>query len=375
LDIHRNNLNNRIAQDNFSKELVRWYRTHHRKLPWRETSDPYKIWVSEVMLQQTTVPAVLSYYKKWLELFPDVQALARAPLPKILKTWEGLGYYQRARNLHRAAKIINEKHAGYVPQNYEDLLALPGFGPYTAAAVLSIAYDKPYPVLDANVRRVLMRLAGLKKGHNSQTDKRLLLYLATLIPKTSPGEFNQAVMEVGALICRPKNPRCLLCPLQRFCLAYKKGEQEVIPAPKKRSYNKIEAVVGVIKNRGKYLLQKRPSPGLLADLWEFPGGKRKEGETLAAALRRELREELGAEVRGEKFLLKVRHAYTQFQVTLSAYECRLQDKPRLKRDSQRWVSLRALKQYPFPSGSAKIVRFLEERDRRVSGHGLGLKKV
>jgi A/G-specific adenine glycosylase len=351
---------------NLPAELVGWYRAHHRKLPWRKTSDPYKIWVSEVMLQQTTVPAVLSYYHNWLELFPDLQTLGRAPLQTVLKAWQGLGYYQRARNLHRAAQVINEQHAGSVPQQYEDLMALPGFGPYTAAAVLSIAYDKPYPVLDANVQRVLMRLSCIKNESHSPTKKKFLLYLKTLMGKESPGEFNQALMELGALVCRPKSPRCLLCPLQRFCLAYKNGEQEVIPAPKKRRYKKIEAVVGIIKPSSRYLIQKRPPSGLLADLWEFPGGKRKKGETLEGALRRELKEELGAEIRDVKFLLNVQHAYTQFQVSLYAYECKLQNKPHLKRNSQRWVSLEALKKYPFPSGSAKIVRFLEERDKQVS---------
>jgi len=318
------------------------------------------------MLQQTTVPAVLSHYRSWFKLFPDVQALARAPLQKILKAWEGLGYYQRARNLHRAARLISKEHAGSVPKTYKDLLALPGFGPYTAAAVISIAYNKPYPALDANVRRILMRLSCLSTEPDSRMENHFLRDLAALMRETRPGEFNQAMMELGALVCRPKNPSCLLCPVQRFCLAYKKGKQEVIPAPRKRNYRKIETVVGIIKESGKYLIQKRPSTGLLAGLWEFPGGKRKKGEAREAALRRELREELGAEVKEEKFLLKIRHAYTQFQVALYAYECTLRSKPRLRKDSQRWVAPGALKRYPFPSGSAKVVRFLEKRNSQVS---------
>jgi A/G-specific adenine glycosylase len=368
-------LKHTTAGSHFAKGLLSWYRHNHRKLPWRETSDPYRIWVSEVMLQQTTVPAVLPYYQKWFELFPNVQALARARPRKVLKAWEGLGYYQRARNMHCAAKLIREKHAGYIPRNYEDLIILPGFGPYTTAAVLSIAYGKPYPVLDANVRRVLLRLAGSRKERCSPSEGELLRDLAALMPRTNPGEFNQALMELGALVCKPRIPRCLLCPLQQFCLAYENGEQEIIPPPRKRCYQKIEAVVAVIKQSGKYLIQKRTSPGLLAGLWEFPGGKKKDGETLEAALRRELREELGVEVKAVNFLLRTQHAYTQFQVTLHAYECSLQDKPPLQRNSHRWVSLRDLKQYPFPSGSAKIVRFLEERDRRALDPGPASKKV
>jgi A/G-specific adenine glycosylase len=368
-------LKHTTPRSHFTKGLLSWYRRNHRKLPWRETSDPYRIWVSEVMLQQTTVPAVLPYYQKWFKLFPDILTLARARPQKVLKAWEGLGYYQRVRNMHRAAKLIREKHAGYIPRSYEDLITLPGIGPYTAAAVLSIAYGKPYPVLDANVRRVLSRLAGSHNERGSPSERELLRDLGALMPRTNPGEFNQALMELGALVCKPRSPRCLLCPLQRVCLAYENGEQEIIPPPRKRRYQKIEAVVAVIKQSGKYLIQKRMSPGLLAGLWEFPGGKRKDGETLEAALRRELKEELGVEVKSVTLLLRTQHAYTQFQVTLHAYECSLQDKPPLQRNSHRWVSLRALKRYPFPSGSAKIIRFLEERDQRALNPGPASKKV
>ncbi len=318
------------------------------------------------MLQQTTVPAVLPYYRNWFQLFPDVRALARARLPKVLKAWQGLGYYQRARNLHTAARVVSREHAGSIPQSYDELLALPGFGPYIAAAVSSIAFNKPSPVLDANVRRVLMRISCLRRELNSKMEKQLLRDLSTLMQETRPGEFNQAMMELGALVCKPKNPSCLLCPVQRFCLAYKEGKQEVIPAPRKRNYRQIETVVGIIKKSGKYLIQKRPSTGLLAGLWEFPGGKRKKGETREGTLRREIREELGAEVKEAKFLLNLRHAYTQFRVSLYAYECVLRRKPRLTGDSHRWVALEDLKLYPFPSGSAKVVRFLEKRNSQVS---------
>jgi A/G-specific adenine glycosylase len=346
-----------------SRELIRWYRAHHRKLPWRETRDPYKIWVSEVMLQQTTVPAVLSYYQKWLEQFPDIPTLARAPRQEILKAWQGLGYYQRAKNLHRAARLINRHHAGMIPQEYAELIALPGFGPYITAAVLSIAFNQPYPALDANVRRLVMRLAGIKGKVSSGIDKILRRQIALFFPSNHAAEFNQAMMELGALVCKPRNPMCLLCPGQRFCRAFEKGEQEIIPAPRKHISHKIEAVVGIIQKDGKYLIQKRPSSGLLADLWEFPGGKRKKGESRVETLRRELREELGAEVTDEQMLIKVRHAYTQFNVTLHAFACKLKTRPDLNKARHRWVSLRSLEKYPFPSGSAKIVRFLEQKKR------------
>ena len=353
------------------EELVRWYRIHHRNLPWRDTKDPYRIWISEVMLQQTTVAAVLPYYEKWLRLFPDMPALARSSREKVLKAWEGLGYYQRARNLHEAARIMSRENDGRVPDDYKRLIRLPGFGPYIAAAVLSLAYGLPFPVLDANVRRLMMRLRGVHGKFGPRTDRKLLEKIRDIFPARGSGEFNQALMELGALVCRPRNPSCLLCPVQPFCLAFKRGQQEVIPTPVKRDFKKIETVVGIFKEGKRYLIQRRPQNGLLAGLWEFPGGKKEKGETLRAALQRELREELSAELEKERFLLKVRHAYTRFQVTLYAYECEFASRPELNRRRHRWVTLRAMKNYPLPSGSAKIVRFLEEResqtDRRPKG--------
>lgn len=313
------------------------------------------------MLQQTTVQAVLPYYRRWLELFPDLMTLAHSPLQKILKAWQGLGYYQRAKNLHLAAKLIIEKFAGRIPDRYEDLSSLPGVGPYTAAAVLSIAYGQPYPVLDANVRRVVMRLAGMKEERSSKNHIILSSRLKSIFQEKIPGIFNQALMEFGALVCKPKSPRCLLCPLADFCLAFQRGEQEIIPQPKNQRCQRIEAVVAVVQEDGKYLIQKRPSSGLLADLWEFPGGKKRPGETLKEALSREIREELSTGIKGCRFLLRVQHAYTQFRVTLYAFECRLERKPKSGKRALRWITLPELRQYPFPSGSAKIIKFLEER--------------
>ena len=345
----------------FRKKIFRWYAQHARELLWRNSRDPYKIWISEVMLQQTTVQAVLPYYEKWMKTFPDIESLSGATSQKVLKTWQGLGYYQRAKNLHKASKIINDKHQGRIPQDYEELRNLPGFGPYITAAVLSIAFGKPFPVIDANVRRLLMRIRGARGEAKPQNDRKLLRFLKPYFPQNKAASFNQALMELGALVCRPKNPSCLLCPLRDFCQAFKDGEQEVIPRPKKRDYRKIDAVVAVIEKNGRFLIQKRPSKGLLADLWEFPGGKRKTGETLEEALHREIKEELQSEVLDEKLLIKVHHAYTQFQVSLYAFQCRLVKEPCLSKNRHRWVTLQGLKSYPFPSGSAKIIKFLEQR--------------
>ncbi len=347
----------------FRKKLKSWYSAHHRDLPWRQTRDPYKIWVSEIMLQQTTVPAVIPYYMRWMEVFPNIFALSNAPLQKVLKVWQGLGYYQRAKNLHKAAKIIVRDHGGQVPQNYDDLRKLPGLGPYTTAAVLSIAFDKPFLTIDANIRRVLMRLLKKTQKPTLAIDRDLQHAFSPILPKKHSGIFNQALMELGSLVCRSKNPLCLLCPVPDFCGAYKAGVQEVIPIPAKRSYKKIDAVIGIIEKNGKFLVQKRPSSGLLADLWEFPGGKINKQETAEQALKREIKEEIGAEILHERFLTKVRHSYTQFQVSLHAYSCDLKKDPILDRNRHRWVSLRGLRQYPFPSGSAKVIEFLERAER------------
>jgi A/G-specific adenine glycosylase len=347
----------------FSRRLLKWYTEHQRKLPWRQTRDPYKIWISEVMLQQTTVPAVIPYYKKWISQFPDVQTLSAAPLQQILKVWQGLGYYQRAKNLHRSAQILLDEHEGKIPEDYEELIKLPGFGPYTTAAVLSIAYDKPFPVIDANVRRVWMRIMGKRKESTPRVDKDILKFMKPFLPPAKMGSFNQAMMELGSLVCRPKSPHCLLCPVQKYCKAYTIGEQEIIPRPQKRSYRKIEAVIGVMEKQGKYLIQKRPPTGLLSDLWEFPGGKRRKDETLEQALRREIKEELDADVDRIQLLTQVNHSYTQFQVKLFAFQCLFKTDPSLSKDGHRWVSLKGMRNYPFPSGSAKIIQFLEKREK------------
>jgi A/G-specific adenine glycosylase len=354
------------AERGFSRKLTTWYRAHYRKLPWRKGADPYRIWISEIMLQQTTVRAVIPYYERWTGLFPDMGTLARAPLQKVLRAWQGLGYYQRARNLHRSARILVRDHAGRIPDDEKTLGGLPGFGPYTTAAVLSLAYGRPLPVVDANVRRVLMRIMNLQGQASARMDKTIRAFLLGVLPAREPGLFNQALMELGALVCRSRNPQCLLCPVQDACLAAQEGTQEVIPQPGKRTTKKVAAAVAVIEDRGRLLIQKRPPSGLLAGLWEFPGGKIKGGESPEAALRREVREELGARVRHARFLTTVKHAYTQYEVTLHVFSCRLAGPGPVMTPDRRWVSLRSIRRYPLPSGSVKIVDFLAARNAKTA---------
>jgi A/G-specific adenine glycosylase len=310
------------------------------------------------MLQQTTVTAVLPYFERWSAVFPDLRSLAKAPLRRVLREWQGLGYYQRARNLHRAAAVVLREYGGRVPDDEATLRTLPGFGPSTTAAVLSLAYGRPLPVIDANVRRVLMRVLGLEGPAGPRVDRTLLAFLAKVFPAAKPGDFNQALMELGALLCRSRNPQCLHCPVRFACRAAREGTQEIIPRPRSLKLEEIEAVVAIIARDGRYLIQQRADKGLLAGLWEFPGGKVEPGESLTAALKREVREEVGVEVRILRRLATVPHAYTRFRVNLHPFVCALRDpvfEPGLRR---RWVTLAAIGRYPLPSGSVRIVDIL-----------------
>ena len=308
------------------------------------------------MLQQTTVAAVIPYYERWIKQFPTVESVAEAPLQKILKAWQGLGYYSRARNIHRSAAMILSEHQGKIPQDPQVLRKLPGFGPYTVGAVLSIAYDLRQPIIDANVRRVVMRQQGTEGFADTSQDKNIFLFLDDVMPKKRNDIFNQALMELGALVCRNREPLCIICPVRQNCEAYRKGLQEIIPVPKKREIKDVNAVIGIIKHRGKYLIQRRPSKGLFADLWEFPGGKIEKGESPEEALRREVKEEVGADIGAANFLFTVNQFYTQFRANLQVWACdAVRPEKILVSDVRRWVPAKDFSKYPMPSGSAKIV--------------------
>jgi A/G-specific adenine glycosylase len=314
------------------------------------------------MLQQTTVATVILYYKKWIKIFPTVKNVAQAPVAKVLKAWQGLGYYQRARNIHKTACIISGFFGAKLPCDYETLRKLPGFGPYTTGAVLSIAFDKRFPIIDANVRRVLMRVLALKGLADTSRDKIILDFLDKVLPQRKVGIFNQALMELGALVCRSSEPLCYGCPVKSCCQAYKKDLQDVIPTPRIRDIKKIEAVAAVIRHRGRYFIQQRRSSGLLAGLWEFPGGKIEREESPRDALRRELKEELGVDLVQDKYLLVVKHAYTKFKVWLQV--CCAEVKPLPKTDkTHKWVRYGEFRKYPLPSATAKIVEYLKKNKK------------
>lgn len=350
--------------------LLTWYQEEKRRLPWRETEDPYPILVSEFMLQQTQVKTVIPYYTRWLKSFPTVQKLADATESRVLKHWEGLGYYSRARNLHRTAKMITERFQGKVPDTLKAILELPGVGRYTAGAVLSIAFDKKTPVLDGNVKRVLSRWFCLpENGGTPQSENRLWQVAEGILPEKSPGDFNQALMELGATVCLPKNPLCLLCPTSASCQAQKKGVQEKFPPAKiKSTAKKIEVSAAVIYRNGKTYIQQRPKQGLMAGLWEFPGGKIEKNETPEDCLHREIKEELGIKIRIKEKIMTIKHSYTQFRVTLHVYLCSHQaGKIRATScDQWKWVAAKEMDQYPFPAANVKIINYLQKNS--LNGH-------
>ncbi len=307
------------------------------------------------MLQQTTVATVIPYYKRWFHLFPTLEALAAAPLAKVLKAWEGLGYYHRARHLHASARFFAEEHGGRVPSDPDILRRAPGFGAYTTGAVLSIAYQKRLTIIDANVRRVVSRFLGLKGKEGRGLQEAIEAFLQKALPLRRPGDFNQALMELGALVCKPLNPLCPSCPVSLDCLARRKGWQDVIPVQKIKSIEKIRAVVGLIRHQGKLFMQQRSVSGLLAGLWELPGGKIKDNEDAATALRRELKEELGVLTKGSKRLFSIKHAYTRFQVHLDVWRCDVEPMPKTDK-THRWVKKGRTGALPMPSATVKILQ-------------------
>jgi len=346
----------------FQRSLLEWYHRHQRQLPWRTTKDPYRILVSEIMLQQTQVQTVIPYYHRFLKTFPSFQSLARAPLQRVLKLWEGLGYYSRARNLHALAKAVVRAHDGHLPSTYDELKALPGIGRYTAGAILSIAFDKDYPVVDGNVMRVLARYFAIRGDiRKPATQSEFWNLVEKLLPHGKAGDFNQAIMELGATICTPKNPTCPRCPLRHSCQARRQNLQDVLPVKKKAAATPhFHIGAGVVRRGDKILISQRPLKGLLGGLWEFPGGKQEPGESLRDTVRREIKEELGINIEVGKKLAEIDHAYSHFKITLHAHECayRSGQVQALGVRAWRWVKPHELKRFAFPAANQPIIQKL-----------------
>ena len=342
-------------------QLLNWYAQSGRQLPWRNIDDAYAIWVSEIMLQQTQVKTVQPYYTRWLAEFPTVEALAAAELQTVLKVWEGLGYYARARNLHRAAQDVVAQHGGQIPQDFAQLMALPGIGRTTAGGILSSAFNLPYAILDGNVKRVLARLTALEVP-----PARVLTALwelsERLLDLHNPRDFNQALMDLGATLCTRRQPDCPRCPWQFHCRAYNLNVQSEIPMaePKGPLPHKQIGVAVIWNDQNQILIDRRKQEGLLGGLWEFPGGKIEPNETVEDCIRREILEELGIHIEVGERLCTVTHTYSHFKVTLNVHHCtHLSGDPQpIECDEIRWVMLDALEEYPFPKANIQIIEAL-----------------
>jgi A/G-specific adenine glycosylase len=349
----------------FRRRLLNWYSSNQRHLPWRKTKDPYRIWISEVMLQQTQVLTVVPYYLDFLKVYPTIKHLAEANTQQLLRIWAGLGYYSRARNLHQAALKIVHFHGGKFPETYPELVSLPGIGRYTAGAILSIAFDLPYPVLDGNVVRVLTRLFALRGDPKGTELQRVLWkYAEKLVPAKSPGDFNQALMELGATVCSPRQPRCLLCPWQTECLARREGVQELFPEKSKVPVvERSSSAVAVVFRRKCVLIVRRSQGRLFRDFWEFPGGEFNGVRNIRSALATKIKNDLGLRIRVLDLLATIKHSVTQHRITLQAYRAELQTSTAVdpRRSTARWVKPAELRKYPFASASSQIVELLQSR--------------
>lgn len=336
--------------------LVDWFRARDRDVPWRGETDPYRVWIIEVMAQQTRIATVRERYGDFLDTFPDVESLANAELDSVLKAWEGLGYYSRARNLHTAAKQVVDHRGGSFPRTPEELRQLPGVGPYTAGAIASLAFGLPEPAVDGNVRRVVARLLDADDPSPGTLDRVVRAMLVAV--DEPPGEVNQALMDLGGEICTPRKPRCGACPLAARCLSRRRGTQEERPKRKTRTELPHHPIaVAVVRRRGRILICRRPIDGLLGGMWEFPGGKIEPGETPEAAAARELREEMCVEAAIGRPIAIVPHAYSHFRITLHAFEAAwTAGEPCGRAASEwRWVKTGELRDYAFPAANRTIL--------------------
>ncbi|HPF20281.1 MAG TPA: A/G-specific adenine glycosylase [Syntrophomonas sp.] len=339
------------------KMLLSWYDQEKRDLPWRRCRDPYAIWISEIMLQQTRVETVRDYYRRWMERFPDIKSLAQADVDTVLKMWEGLGYYTRARNLHKAARLMVEASDGNFPSSYLEILALPGIGSYTAGAVASIAFDQPTPAVDGNVLRVMSRLFALPDIARPDVQAAIKKEVAEGFPDQRAGDYTQALMELGALVCVPRRPLCERCPLTGLCQAFAQNAQGLWPLVKeKKPGREVKRLVAVIRQGDAILLHRRQPTGLLAGLWEFPGVEGSRKQELAVRFA----EEFGMQLKVGQHVLDAIHVFTHLQWQMKVYEATLVGDADLSGQPDfKWVRIDEIEQLAIPTAFQKIKQRLQ----------------
>lgn len=354
--------------------LLRWYDANRRDLPWRRTRDPYAIWISEAMLQQTRVETVIPYWERFLEVFPTVEHLAGASLDDVYTVWTGLGYYSRARNLKHAAETVVAEHGGRLPDTAEGLETLKGIGRYTAGAVASIAFDREAPLVDGNVIRVFARLLGIREDSAAKSVvDRMWVEAAALVKGERPGDLNQALMELGATVCTPRNPHCLACPIRDHCDAHATGDAGSLPVKKpKAKQTRMRAVAAWLERDGRVLVVRRPEHGLMAGLWELPGGEIALDDEPKDRLAEILQASVGLEILGAESIGQVEHLFTHRRLALDVFRCRLAPKGRVRRGgpvAHRWVAPGAVLDLAHAGPTRKALALLgvtEERSARAA---------
>ncbi len=346
------------------KNLLAWFHRNQRPLPWRKKYQPYEVWVSEIMLQQTQVETVLPYYHRWMKLFPDIKTLAKSDEKKVLKAWEGLGYYSRARNLHETAKKIVREFDAVFPEEFETILSLKGIGRYTAGAIASIAFNDNRPIVDGNILRVISRIYAIDKPIDVEKNKALFWKLQQrLIPKGRARFFNQALMELGALVCIKQNPACLICPIRQFCKAGKNGRPEDYPVKNKRKKMvKVEAVALVISKNGKYFIHKRPLGKIMGGLWEFPEWKLTGENRTSQKTVENAKKQFGTDLKNLEALAKIKRNYTHHLETMHVFST-VTTHGIKSAWPHVWVSKRDFARYPFSSAHAKIAALIRDGSR------------
>jgi A/G-specific adenine glycosylase len=340
-----------------SKQLLSWYSRNKRDLPWRLTKDPYKIWISEIMLQQTRVVTVIPYYKKWMSSFPDIQTLACADYDNVLKHWEGLGYYSRCKNIHLTAKSVGE----VFPETFNELIKLPGIGEYTAKTILAIAYNKQEVGVDTNLERVGFRLLGLKKKSKFNSN-RVKKYLEGIQDKSKPGDFNQALMDLGSSFCQAKVVHCSPCPITSECKATRNSDPLKYPEPNKnKPIPNVKVSVCIIYHKNKLLILQRPQNKMLGGLWEFPGGKIELGESKEVAAVREIKEETNLSILSPDYIGEVKHQYSHFKVTISLFLKKVNSISTLKiKENYVWTTMQGLDNFALPKANNKMLELLNK---------------